>query len=99
MKTKIVTIHNWDGSKYTVEAPINAKYIGIFNCTGAIRFFSRKPKLGGVYYSNRYQINKRDANSGYSAIQCPAKNLPFHDGYGQTEELPQLELLIEIEEV
>jgi hypothetical protein len=91
MKTKTVTIYNWDGSKYDVEAPAQAKYIGILSNLGIIRFYRRKPALNGGYYApSPYRIGQSIHGV------CPEKNLPCHDGYG-TGEMPD-ELLLKIEE-
>jgi hypothetical protein len=97
MKTKTVTIYNWDGSKYDVEAPVNAKYLGIFSHIGVIFFYSRKPKLGtdGYYHG---------ANIENACARCPSReNYPCEDGYGQdglvlVKGVRMSELLLRIEE-
>lgn len=91
MKTKTVTIHNWDGSKYKVTAPAQAKYLSILSSIGAIRFFRKRPKLKGAYYDDDAMIG------GWSREDCPYENRPMHDGYGENG-LPS-ELLLKIEEL
>jgi hypothetical protein len=90
MKTKTVTIYNWDGSQYDVTAPAEAKYLGILHFIGSIRFFRKKPKLSGYYYSDEHVVGDwlQDA--------CPAENRPMVDGYGENG-LPE-ELLLKIED-
>lgn len=90
MKTKTVTIHNWDGSKYEVEAPVEANYLGILSHTGHICFYKKRPKLTGGYY------NVRDVMSCLP-MGCPVENLPCLDGYGKDGN--PSELLLKIEEV
>lgn len=89
---KTVTIENWDGSKYNVEAPDNAKYVGILCNTGCINFYAKKPRLRYGYYDNRLKLL---ANGIYGA--CREENLPKLDGYGSCG-MPS-ELLLKIEEV
>lgn len=93
MKTKTVTIHNWDGSKYDVEAPEEAKYLGILSNLGTIRFYKKKPRVAertlhgrGVYYApSQDKISDIDG-------ACPPQNLPSVDGH-------RGERLFKIEEV
>ena len=102
MKTKTVTIHNWDGSKYDVEAPAPTKYIGILSHTGVFCFYSRKPKLGwdGYYVDDDSYLDDSDGRKVYA----PDENCPCHDGYGLSGTVIKngihvAELLLKIEEV
>lgn len=96
MKTKIVTIHNWDGSKYDVEAPEKAKYIGIYCNTGHICFYGRKPRVGHMGYGDMEDIIRWPTGTCYASPTCPEDNLPMHDGYGR-DGMPY-ELILKIEE-
>lgn len=101
MKTRIITIENWDGSKYDVEAPANAKYLGILSHTGDIKYYTRKPKqdkdMQG-YYDMEFLIEE-DINA-----RCPrSENYPVEDGYGSSgtvviDGIHMSELLLKIEE-
>lgn len=103
MKTKTVTIHNWDGSEYDIEAPVKAKYLGIMSHTGVFCFYSGKPKLDadGYYCNSQYYLD----DPGGISISCPHDaNLPYHDGYGISGTVIKngihvAELLLKIEEV
>lgn len=91
MKTKTVTIHNWDGSKYDIEVPAITRYVGIYSDSGDIACYRRKPRLDSGGYGRNEDI------IGYSPQECPYKNLPFHDGYNRDGNPP--ELILKIEEV
>ena len=103
MKTKTVTIHNWDGSKYKVKAPVEAKYLGILSHTGCINFYARKPRLNQSGYYSADPNAKRLLENGIDHA-CPCENLPYHDGYGNMgtvikKGINVAELLLKIEEV
>lgn len=83
MKTKTVTIHNWDGSRQKVEAPQSAKYIEVAPYSGFIFAHARKPKKsnGTVYQEH-----------GRFVGHCPDANRPYQDEISQS-------VLLKIEEV
>ena len=84
MKTKTVTIHNWDGSKQKVNVPAHARFIEITPYSGGIYAHTKKPKLHKGWFTYK--------SEGRIVGVCPKENRPCEDGIEQS-------ILLKIEEV